>query len=139
VEKVRVVEGLQDGLLDRLGIKGELVGRLIAANERLQLLLLREVPIEEAKVAIRDLDGSRCIDGLFLGGGGSGFGSIDGARFFILFFSLPMSGIRPNRGLMAIAYLVEGELHPLNEVEGDGVFQAATRVSASAPGIRQDM
>lgn len=48
VEDLGVVEGPQDGLLDSIREEGVFVRRLKSPNEGLELLLLLEVPVQEA-------------------------------------------------------------------------------------------
>jgi hypothetical protein len=64
VEDLRVVEGFEDGLLESVGEVGEFVGRLEAADEGLEALLLAEVPVEEAEVCVRERDSAGNVDGL---------------------------------------------------------------------------
>lgn len=58
------MERLEDGLLHGLREEGVLVGGFVAADEGLQLFLLGEIPVEEAEVAIGDLERARCVNGL---------------------------------------------------------------------------
>jgi len=90
VQDLGVVDGLQDGLLQGVWEERVLVGRLVAAHEGLEALLLAYHPVEKAVVAVGDLDGAGLVDGG-----------------------------------------VAGKLDALDQVEGDGVFEAADAVSAS--------
>ena len=82
VQDLRVVEGLEDGLLEDLWEEGVFVGRLVAANEGLQALLLAEHPVEQAGLGLANVDAA---------------GDVDGP--------------------------VEGELHALDQMEGDCVLE----------------
>lgn len=72
VEDLGVLEGLEDGPLHGVGEEGVFVGGLVAADQRLQLLLLVEVPVEEAEAAVGDVDGAGRVDCLSLRGGAGG-------------------------------------------------------------------
>jgi hypothetical protein len=52
VENARVVQWGKNWVLKGVREEGVLVGRLEAADQRLQLLLLTEVPVQEAQIAI---------------------------------------------------------------------------------------
>ena len=64
MQDLGVVERLENGLLDGFGEEWILVGRFVAPYQGLQLLLLGEVPVKEAEVAVRDGDSTRNVDGL---------------------------------------------------------------------------
>jgi hypothetical protein len=87
MQDLRVVDGLQDGLLQGVREEGILVGRLVAAHEGLEAFLLADHPVEQAVVAVGDADGAGFVDGG-----------------------------------------VAGELDALDQVEGNGVFEAADAV-----------
>lgn len=64
VEDLGVVEGLEDGLLEDFGEEGVLVGRLVAADEGLETLLLAQHPVEQAGVGLANVDAAGQVDGL---------------------------------------------------------------------------
>lgn len=102
------MEGLQDRLLDRIREEGVFVGRLESPDERLELLLLSEVPIQEAQLGVGDVKSPRGINGLHQG-----------------HMSAKQIASRPRRRTC----LVESKLDTLNKMEGDGILQTTVTVS----------
>jgi hypothetical protein len=64
VQDLGVDERLQDGLLQNMGKEGVLVGRLVAADERLQALLLAQHPVKQADAALVEVERVGGIYGL---------------------------------------------------------------------------
>jgi hypothetical protein len=95
------VQRLQDGLLDGVGEEGILVGRFESPDERLERLLLAEVPVKEAQLAVWDVERSRGIDGL------------------------RKSAIGQHTTQVKTLHLVESELDTLDEMKGDGILETA--------------
>lgn len=84
MQDLRISDWRQDGLVELVAREeGVLVGRLEAADQGLELLLLKQVPVHKTEVGASE---------------GHGAGGVDVA--------------------------VEWELHALNQVEGDGIFEA---------------
>ena len=59
----RVLDGLEDGLLEDGGEERVLVRRLIATDERLEAFLLAEHPVEEAAGAVAYVDAASLVNG----------------------------------------------------------------------------
>jgi hypothetical protein len=49
------------GSLQDFGEEGVFVGRLVAADERLEALLLAQHPVEEGEAGLADVDGARDV------------------------------------------------------------------------------
>lgn len=63
VQDLRVVDGLQNGLLQDVREEGILVGGLVAAHKGLEAFLFTDHPVEQAVFAVGDADGARLVDG----------------------------------------------------------------------------
>jgi hypothetical protein len=64
VQNLRVLQRLEDRLLESVLEEGIFVRRIIAANPGLQSFLLSEQVVHQTQVAIRDLDSAGYVDGL---------------------------------------------------------------------------
>lgn len=64
VEDLWVVEWWKNWLLESIGKVWVFIWRLESSDARLQAFLLAESPIEQAQIAVGDLDGARDVDGV---------------------------------------------------------------------------
>ena len=67
MEDLGVVDGLENRLLKNFWEEGVLVGRLVAADQRLETFLLAEDPVKQAGIGLANVDTTRAVDGLVEG------------------------------------------------------------------------